>query len=43
MINNINKIIRNDRIGFLVNDVNELCGFVVYNLNEFEIRLIKSI
>ena len=39
----IKNAIGNDRIKFLINNNNELCGFELYNLNENEIESIQFI
>ena len=40
--NRIKEAIGNDRIKFLINNDNELCGFEIYNLSENDIKDIKA-
>ena len=41
--NNIKEAVGNNRISLFLNDNNELCGFNIYDLNEDEMEIIKSI
>jgi len=41
--NHIKQAVGNNRIKFLINNNNELCGFEICDLNENEIKAIKSI